>query len=374
MAEALALEYAKTNEVRVFSAWDTHRSWRGDRVAELKVGVSVYRYPLVPLFRRQPHFRSVVPPNPAASIRLSKDLKEWSPDVAHLHGYGYAMVDLASEILVRRKVPYIFTVHGLPQTPSRRRAPTRAAYAAYRRVGPDRTMARAHTVTAISRAVAETLPADRHAIVVPNGITPLPAGDDHRAARLSQRLELEPGVPLIAAAARLSRSKGFDVLLRALTDVDVPRLACVIAGADGGELATLRQISALMPDGVKVSLPGWVDREGLSDLFRLASVVAVPSRDEPFGLVALEALGVRRRVVASRIGGLAEFLRPPVAELVDPDDPKMLARALKAALMRGPLTGAEERTADQILVEHSWPNLARQYEVLMMNCRARSMF
>ena len=369
VSEALALEYVKTNEVRVFSAWDTRRSWRDDRLVELKTGVSVYRYPLVPLFQRQPHFRSVVPPNPAAGIRLSRDLKQWSPDVAHLHGYGYAIVDFASEILVRRKVPYIFTVHGLPQTPSQRRAPTRAAYAVYRRIGPLRTMARAHAVTAISRALAGALPADREVTVVPNGITPLPDGDVRRAARLSQRLELEPGVPVIAAAGRLSRSKGFDVLLRALSDVDVPRLACVIAGADAGELTSLRNIAALIPSSIKVCLPGWLDREALADLFGLASVVAVPSRDEPFGLVALEAVGLRRRVVASRIGGLAEFLLPPVAELVDSGDPKMLAGALKRALSRGPLTADEERTADQIMVEHSWPHLSHQYEVLMTACR-----
>lgn len=372
MAEALALEYAKSNEVRVFSAWDTHRSWRGDRFADLKDGVSVYRYPLVPLFRRQPHFRSVVPPNPAAGMQLSRDLKEWSPDVAHLHGYGYALVDFASEILVRRKVPYIFTVHGLPQTPSRRGAPTRAAYAAYRRLGPVRTMARAHAVTAISRPVADALPPDRQVTVVPNGITPLPDRDDRRAAGLKQRLELEPGVPVIAAAGRLSRSKGFDVLLSALGDVDVPRLACVIAGADAGELSSLRNIAALIPSGVKVSLPGWLDREGLADLFGLAHVVAVPSRDEPFGLVALEAVGMRRRVVASRVGGLAEFLRPPVAELVDSEDPKMWASALKRALSRGPLTADEERVAGQILAEHSWPHLSHEYEVLMLKSRSRS--
>jgi glycosyltransferase involved in cell wall biosynthesis len=129
-----------------------------------------------------------------------------------------------------------------------------------------------------------------------------------------------------------------------------------------------------MPDGIKVVLPGWLDREGLSDLFRLASVVAVPSRDEPFGLVALEAIGMKRRVVASRTGGLAEFLRPPVAELVDSEDPKMWASALQRALMRGPLTGEEERTADQILTEHSWPHLAHQYEALMMNCLPRPTF
>ena len=49
----------------------------------------------------------------------------------------------------------------------------------------------------------------------------------------------------------------------------------------------------------------------------------------------------------------------------------MLASALKRALLRGPLTGDEERTADQILVEHSWPHLAQQYEILIMNCRSQ---
>jgi len=177
---------------------------------------------------------------------------------------------------------------------------------------------------------------------------------------------------MIAAAGRLSWSKGFDVLLRALSNVEIPRLACVIAGSDAGELSDLRHIAAGMPSGIKVCLPGWLDREGLSDLFRLATVVAVPSRDEPFGLVALEALGMGRRVVASRIGGLAEFLLSPVAELVDSEDPRLWASALKTALMRGPLTGEEERTVDQILVEHSWPHLAQQYEDLMINSRSGS--
>jgi len=177
---------------------------------------------------------------------------------------------------------------------------------------------------------------------------------------------------LIAAAGRLARSKGFDVLLRALSDDDVPRLACVIAGADAGELSTLRQMADLVPSGIKVSLPGWLDREGLSDLFGLASVVVVPSRDEPFGLVALEALAVKRRVVASRIGGLTDFLRPPIADLVESDDPKMLGSVLKQALSRGPLTGDEERIAEEIILEHSWPHLAHEYEALMMACWSTS--
>jgi D-inositol-3-phosphate glycosyltransferase len=179
---------------------------------------------------------------------------------------------------------------------------------------------------------------------------------------------LEPDLPVIAAAGRLSKSKGFDVLIRALGFIDDMKVACVIAGSDGGELSNLRQLSALVPRGVKVVLPGWLDRERLSDLLRLASVVAVPSRDEPFGLVALEAIGAKRRVVASRVGGLGEFLRPPIAELVDSDDPHAWAMAITRALSRGLLTDQDERAVDRILADHTWPHLAHEYEVLMMSC------
>ena len=368
VVEALAGEYANSNEVRVFSAWDSMRSWRGQRLADRREGISVYRYPLVPVLRRQLYLRSVLPPNAAASVHLSKDLREWAPDVAHLHGYGYALVDLAAAILSHRKVPYIFTVHGLPQTQNQRGKAIRAAYSAYERIGATRTMARASAVTAISEAVAGVLPKGREVHVIPNGITPLPSSDDDRVANLRQQLELDPDVPLVAAAGRLARSKGFDVLLRALRFVDVPRLACVIAGVDGGELSRLLQLARELPSNVKVSLPGWFDRQRLSDLFRLAAVVAVPSRDEPFGLVALEALGSRRRVVASRIGGLAEFLRPPFAELVDSEDPNLWATAIMQALSRGPFNDEERVAAGRVLAEHSWRQIAQRYELLMKAC------
>jgi glycosyltransferase involved in cell wall biosynthesis len=367
--EALAREYAKNNEVRVFSAWDSNRSWRGSPAAESIDGIAITRYPLIPILQRRLYLRSVLPPNPKSGLRLWRDLIAWSPDIAHLHGYGCAIVDLAAIILSRQRIPYILTVHGLPQTPSQRGRVTRLAYRAYKVLGADRTTRKAHWVTAVSRAVADLLPPERQILVIPNGISALPPSDKHRADVLRRQLQLESGVPLIVAVGRLSKSKGFDVLLRALSFIDAPRLECVIVGSDAGEKKLLDHLASLVPGSVRVLLPGWVDRESLADIFELADVITVPSRDEPFGLVALEALGSRRRVVASNVGGLAEFLRPPVAELIDTEDPHAWAAGISRALSRGPYTQDDDVVAGKILTEHSWPRLAREYELLLMNSR-----
>ena len=58
-------------------------------------------------------------------------------------------------------------------------------------------------------------------------------------------------------------------------------------------------------------------------------VLAVPSIEEPLGLVALESLAAGTPVVASRTGGLPEIVRPGEnGILVPPKDPKMLAQAI----------------------------------------------
>lgn len=78
-----------------------------------------------------------------------------------------------------------------------------------------------------------------------------------------------------------------------------------------------------------------------------ADVVLVPSRIEPFGLVAVEAMLLGRPVVASAVGGLTEILTDGVTgRLVPADDPQALAEAV-IELLADPPRAAEIGRAGQ---------------------------
>ncbi len=85
-----------------------------------------------------------------------------------------------------------------------------------------------------------------------------------------------------------------------------------------------------------IHLPGGVPHTAVPRWLQAADVVCQPSLTEPFGLVTLEAMACGRPVVATRVGGPAEFVSPEAGVLVDPEDEGALAAALTttAALPR----------------------------------------
>jgi glycosyltransferase involved in cell wall biosynthesis len=141
--------------------------------------------------------------------------------------------------------------------------------------------------------------------------------------------------PTVAFAGRLLWEKGVDLLLDAFAQVvtRIPSAKLLIAG-DGPERDNiLSQIDRL---GLEphVRLLGHLSRPDLEREFSGAWVQAVPSRwDEPFGLVAAEALMRGTAVVASNSGGLAEFVHHKnTGLLVAPQDAGALAAALLTLL------------------------------------------
>ena len=76
------------------------------------------------------------------------------------------------------------------------------------------------------------------------------------------------------------------------------------------------------------------DRRGreLSDLFKACDIVAVPSRNEPFGIVILEGWSARKPVVTTKRGGPAEFVWHGVNGLQVEDTPDSVAWGLGTLL------------------------------------------
>lgn len=313
----------------------------------------------VPLLRNRldvPGFRTTLPPTHAGRALLRHLITAWRPSVAHLHGYGYLIVDCAAGFLRDAGVPYVLTSHGLPvsQGEGRLRIVKTAAYRLYQATLANRTAFGATAVTAVSWSA---MPPHVQGTVVANGVAPLPVIEP------PERSEQEAAGWRIGACGRLAPSKGFDVLLRALAYLpDVP-VECVVAGADGGHLAQLVRLAQKLGPNATVQFPGPVDRDGIARLMAWSDVVVMPSRHEPFGLVAFEALAAGKRVVASRTGGLADWLQDPALPvvLVEPGDENALAEGIVTAVRRGAPSGTEANAVQALLNVLDWDLVSEQY-------------
>jgi glycosyltransferase involved in cell wall biosynthesis len=141
---------------------------------------------------------------------------------------------------------------------------------------------------------------------------------------------VEPSAPAdVVFVGRLVRSKGVSVLLRAMAELPGGRL--VIAG-DGPDRNLFEAQSKALGIAERVEFLGAVDPPVREGLFRSSKLFAMPSLwDEPFGIVGLEALAANLPVVASRVGGIPDWLIGG-GVLVPRGDSTKLARQLGALL------------------------------------------
>jgi glycosyltransferase involved in cell wall biosynthesis len=134
---------------------------------------------------------------------------------------------------------------------------------------------------------------------------------------------------VVSFAGKLADFKGVDVLLRAAKIYERKlnnNVTTIIAG-DGAlreELLKLKDELGL----VNVHFIGHVTQNQLVSLYNLADVSTVPSRTEPFGLVAIEALACGTPVVGTNQGGLPDFINDKVGTLVPVEDYQALADAI----------------------------------------------
>lgn len=109
-------------------------------------------------------------------------------------------------------------------------------------------------------------------------------------------------VRVIGAIGRLDRQKGFDTLISAFRHCKAQDLALHIYG-EGAEEADLRRLAG---DDRRIQFKGFASDP--SAALAAVDVVAMPSRWEAYGLVALEALAAQRMLLVSGLDGLADHV------------------------------------------------------------------
>lgn len=138
------------------------------------------------------------------------------------------------------------------------------------------------------------------------------------------------GPPCVLFVGRLVEAKGVRDAVAAWRRSGVA-LPLVMAGT--GPLRAELTAQAGRGEGPELEVPGWVDRDRLSGLYRRALALLLPSRwQEPFGIVGLEALSFGVPVVAWESGGVGEW--HPGQGLVPWGDVEGLARGLADAVHR----------------------------------------
>jgi glycosyltransferase involved in cell wall biosynthesis len=163
-----------------------------------------------------------------------------------------------------------------------------------------------------SRLVANDIPAEK-IVVEPPKISP------------AEVAEMAEGSVDLLYVGQLIRGKGVHLLLEAMAKMKSPRTLDIVGtGNMEGELKALAE---------RLGLKGRVRFNGFQDSpqewMRRAACVVVPSFwQEPYGLVAAEAVALGRPVVAFAIGGLPEACQGK-ATLVPPGDIAALAKALE---------------------------------------------
>jgi glycosyltransferase involved in cell wall biosynthesis len=138
-----------------------------------------------------------------------------------------------------------------------------------------------------------------------------------------------PLEPTVLFCGRLVQQKGPDLLLEAIPSVlnYYPNAKFVFAG-DGNLRHSLVQRARRLHIEHAARFLGHRDGEELVQLFKMADTLCVPSRNEPFGIVVLEAWSAGKPVVATMNGGPNEYVRHEVDGLKIYANPESVAWGL----------------------------------------------
>ena len=300
-------------------------------------------------------------------------------DVVHSHYWLSGQVGwLARD---RWGVPLVHSAHTLAKVKNEALAAGDTPEPMVRVIGEDQVVAEADRLISNTdeetRQLVELYGADPHrTVAIPPGVdlarfTP----GDRAAAR--RALDVPPDAVVLAFAGRIQPLKAPHVLLRAAAELVRrdpglrSRLVVLVAGGPSG--SGLAEPTALHGLGAALGISDVLrflppqTRDGLVDVYRAADVVAVPSYNESFGLVALEAQACGTPVVAARVGGLPVAVADGVSGLlVDGHGDEEWADALgsvafvparRAELAAGTVEHAHrfswDRTADALLATYA---------------------
>lgn len=186
------------------------------------------------------------------------------------------------------------------------------------------------------------------------------------AGEVKRRYAMGPLDPMILFVGRMVVQKGPDILVRTVPSIlrHYPHAKFVFVG-DGHMKEDVCRIGHQLGVAHAMRVLGVVRGRELINLFKACDVVAVPSRNEPFGIVILEGWSAHKPVVSTKRGGPAEFVWHEVNGLHVDDTPESVAWGLGTLIAdhdRCRWMGRNGRAT--VDAAFSWDSIAEQTELV----------
>ena len=292
------------------------------------------------------------------------------PEIVHAHTYGTNQVTAAHRHHQRFGTPFVLTAHFHPIWSIEGgwlRHRLRGFYDRRVAGGVVRDAARiivqTHEEERLLRSLGLELPPLE---IVPPGYRPLPPPVAGRPS-FSEQYRI-PG-PFVLFVGRLASNKGLLELTEAFASLARTDRSShlVIVGEDGGMRAAVDGRGKALGVSDRIHLLGHIDDDTvLASAYREARLTALPSEYEAFGLVLLESLAAGTPVVASRVGGIPEFVEDGKAGLlVPPKAPVALAEAIGRLWSdREFARRLGEYGREQIVPRYTWDGLADRLDAI----------
>ncbi|MEM6849145.1 MAG: glycosyltransferase family 4 protein [Pseudomonadota bacterium] len=286
-------------------------------------------------------------------LTATADALHGVPDDCVLLVDGLAFGVLPAELVSQVPVPVVALVHHPLALETGLDAATAAKLADLERAA-----------LALSDGVVVTSPMTRDTLVQGFGV----AGSKITVAvpglgsqwRAVERAPVDP--PTVLAVGSLIPRKGYDVLLQALERLtDLEWRAVVIGSPDRAPATAAKVNAAAAALGDRVQLVGEASGDAVLKTAGEATLFALATRYEGYGMVFLEAMAAGLPVVATRGGAAADVIAADAGLLADVDDVEGVAAAIRAILTDEALAdrlSAGARRAGE--AAQGWDDTARQ--------------
>jgi glycosyltransferase involved in cell wall biosynthesis len=296
------------------------------------------------------------------SFKYSRPLASWLGanvqrfDVVHVHAVFNHSSVVATRACRRSGVPYVIRPLGTldPWSMSQKSLRKRLFWQTVGK-GMLQSAAAVHYTSEAEKLSTERLTGLNHGRVVPLGIEKASATTREK---LAQHFPDLAQYPYVLVLSRLHPKKGLGVLIDAFPAQQFSAWRLVLAG--DGPPDYVAKLKSKASQCERILFPGWVGGEQKDALLGCASLLALPSHQENFGLCVMEAMSHAVPVLVSPDVNLAPEIVTANAGWVAAIDEESLTAKLTEALSDEAERAKRGRAGQQLSLLYSWENAAKR--------------